>query len=105
MPFGPTTTFEPDRTKSVVSPVIDSVTGLPSPPDVDTVDTTVPAATVQASVGFRGENDMVRGADAGWTVIDNVALTLAAATGGLMKANAAITANALEICFMLNLEY
>jgi len=79
-PLGPTTTFAGGvvalRTKSVVSPVIDSVMALPSPPVTLIAETTVPAATLQASVALDGLTEIAKGA--GDTVIDSVPDTQAA---------------------------
>jgi len=66
------------REKSVVSPVIDNVMGLPSPPVTLIAETTIPAATLQASVALDGLIVIARGAGAGDTVIDSVPETDAA---------------------------
>jgi len=64
------------REKSVISPVIDSVMALPSPPVTLIAETTVPAATLQASVALDGLSTSARAG--GETVMDSVPETDAA---------------------------
>jgi hypothetical protein len=78
MPFGPTTILLPLSAKSVVSPDIDQVMGLPSPPVTLNAETTIPGAVPQASVEADGVNTIASGA---WTVTDNVAVALPAKAG------------------------
>jgi hypothetical protein len=86
-----TTPVEALITKSVVSPVMEKVTALPSPPVTDAVLTRVPPATVQASVAEDGLR--MRASAGGVTVIDNVPETEAAdAPRGLISIAAAAAA-------------
>src|SRR6516162_6553601 len=97
MPFGPTTMLEPFSAKSVVSPEIDQVTVLPSPPVTLSAETTVPAAAPQASVALGGVNATARGA---WTVMESVAVALPAKAGEAIAQSMAQTGMMLPINFI-----